>query len=353
MKHLFLILVFVFYSIIALCADRYFINPGGNVNWDNATGTTYWSTSSGGAGGASQPTSADNVFFDANSGTSLVTAVYTEAICATINFTGYTGDIAGTIQGYGDAILVSGITTSLGLEFYGGGTRSLTTGGNTGLDFYFGAGSGNWTLQDNIVGGANFQQAAGTFDANNKNITVGTSSTGNITMGSGTWTITSSGSSWSVGTVTANTSTLKFTNTSNNNITFSGGGQTYNNVRFERGASTGTNTITGNNTFGGVLVDIGTVSHNFNIGTTTQTITGATLGIQGDDCTNKIKITGGGTFTKTSGSPQLLYVEIENTAFTGGATWTAEYATDLGGNSGITFNGLYGCLKKYLHFFKP
>ena len=45
-------------------ADRYWV--GGSGNWD-ATSTTNWAATSGGTAGASAPTSADNVIFDANS----------------------------------------------------------------------------------------------------------------------------------------------------------------------------------------------------------------------------------------------------------------------------------------------
>jgi hypothetical protein len=45
-------------------ADRYWV--GGTANWDGTSGTK-WSATSGGAGGASVPTSADDVFFDATS----------------------------------------------------------------------------------------------------------------------------------------------------------------------------------------------------------------------------------------------------------------------------------------------
>ena len=44
-------------------ANRYWV--GGSGAWDN-TNTTNWSASSGGSGGASVPTSTDNVFFDSN-----------------------------------------------------------------------------------------------------------------------------------------------------------------------------------------------------------------------------------------------------------------------------------------------
>jgi hypothetical protein len=45
-------------------ADRYWV--GGSGTWDT-TSTTNWSDTSGGAGGASVPTAADNVFFDSES----------------------------------------------------------------------------------------------------------------------------------------------------------------------------------------------------------------------------------------------------------------------------------------------
>ena len=55
-------------------ASRYWV--GGTANWDNTAGTK-WSDVSGGAGGFSAPTSADDVFFDANSGTNTITTAPT------------------------------------------------------------------------------------------------------------------------------------------------------------------------------------------------------------------------------------------------------------------------------------
>lgn len=82
-------------------ADRYWV--GGTATWDSTT-TANWSATSGGAGGASVPTSADNVFFDANSGTVTVTVpqlsgsggvlITGAPICANLNFTGFTGTLA-------------------------------------------------------------------------------------------------------------------------------------------------------------------------------------------------------------------------------------------------------------------
>jgi hypothetical protein len=66
---------------------RYWV--GGTDVWNNVAGTK-WSATSGGPGGASAPTSADDVFFDANSGSGTVTTA-TTAICLRVNFTGFTG----------------------------------------------------------------------------------------------------------------------------------------------------------------------------------------------------------------------------------------------------------------------
>jgi hypothetical protein len=46
-------------------ADRYWV--GGSGSWNS---TAKWSTTSGGASGASVPTATDNAIFDANSATS-------------------------------------------------------------------------------------------------------------------------------------------------------------------------------------------------------------------------------------------------------------------------------------------
>jgi hypothetical protein len=53
---------------------------GGTGTWDSAT-TTNWASSSGGAGGAGVPTSADDVVFDANSGTAATVTVASTAAC--------------------------------------------------------------------------------------------------------------------------------------------------------------------------------------------------------------------------------------------------------------------------------
>ena len=70
-------------------ADRYWV--GGTANWDGTAGTK-WATTSGGAGGSAIPTTADDVYFDNNSGAVTVTVVGSASItnCKSLNFLGFT-----------------------------------------------------------------------------------------------------------------------------------------------------------------------------------------------------------------------------------------------------------------------
>jgi hypothetical protein len=64
-------------------ADRYWV--GGSGSWNS---TTKWSTTSGGASGASVPTSSDNAIFDVNSGTAHFNVTVTDnATCADLTIT--------------------------------------------------------------------------------------------------------------------------------------------------------------------------------------------------------------------------------------------------------------------------
>jgi hypothetical protein len=64
-------------------ADRYWV--GGTGSWNS---TAKWSTTSGGASGASVPTATDNAIFDANSGTAHYTVTVTDnSTCADLTFT--------------------------------------------------------------------------------------------------------------------------------------------------------------------------------------------------------------------------------------------------------------------------
>lgn len=155
-------------------ADRYWV--GGTANWDVTAGTK-WATTSGGAGGAAVPTSADNVFFDANSGAGTVTVTDT-AYVNNLNFTGYTGILSGNagLSIYGNFTVSAGMTWGhIGPLNFEGATvgRTITTNGkslaNNSANFTGGAGS--WILQDNINLSAVFLNS-GTLDTNGKTVDV-------------------------------------------------------------------------------------------------------------------------------------------------------------------------------------
>ena len=89
--------------------DRYWV--GGTGTWSNAA-TANWSASSGGLGGASAPTSADNVFFDVSSGTGTVT-VASGATCATFTSTsGYNGVITGSSVSVIGSLYIRGLNST-------------------------------------------------------------------------------------------------------------------------------------------------------------------------------------------------------------------------------------------------
>lgn len=90
-------------------ANRYWVT-GGDGNWNS---TTNWSTSSGGASGASVPGSSDAALLDANSGAGTVTLDISPTI-QTLTCTGFTGTLAfgtNTISLNSTGTIFTGVTT--------------------------------------------------------------------------------------------------------------------------------------------------------------------------------------------------------------------------------------------------
>jgi len=178
-------------------ADRYWV--GGTGNWDNAT-TTNWSATSGGASGASTPTSADNVIFDINSSSG--TTAFTVTVIATsqcLNFTFGTGGsalkapmtFAGTsgLTVYGDFDLRTQFltwTNTANFVFAGTGSTIIATGGqilNNSITFTATTLPKTWTLQDNFISGSTkfCIISFGTLDLNNKSFSIGYFDSSNTT----------------------------------------------------------------------------------------------------------------------------------------------------------------------------
>ena len=242
-------------------ADRYWV--GGTANWDGTAGTK-WSTTSGGAGGASVPTSADDVFFDSlSTGTCTISSGNTGA--KSINCTGFTGTLAGTIN-----INISGSLTldaGMGYAYLATlvflGTGTITTAGKTIGPVTINAFGGTVTLGDALnIGSNTLTLTQGTFDTANYNVTAGAISSSNsnvrtLNLGSSTITL---GNSTPLALTTATnltfnagTSTFLITNTTTIINFGNATGLVFYNVVFTAATTLAVN-ITGLNTFNNLTV---------------------------------------------------------------------------------------------------
>jgi hypothetical protein len=163
-------------------ANRYWV--GGNANWDHIAGLK-WATTSGGAGGASVPTSADDVFFDAASGVVFVNLSGGSKTQKSLNCTGFAGGLFGNadLNFYGDLTLVAGMSYSvLGvLRFFASGTLTSAgklasrpievsaPGGTLTLNDALNIGASSFTLYEGTLNLANFTLTCGTFQSSNSN----------------------------------------------------------------------------------------------------------------------------------------------------------------------------------------
>lgn len=358
-------------------ANRYWV--GGTGTWD-ATSTTNWATSSGGAGGASAPTSADNVIFDANSNTS------TNAFTVTVGGTNTSPSVCNdfTTGGAGGALdgamtLAFGGTANVGyLNCHGSMTLPATNFSVTGSILAFGPQiefkatttgktittngvslndlnamvingvGGGWTLGSALTANAVYIYA-GTFNTGNYNVTTNTL-TRDSNPGSATLTLGSSTISLTEGiffteptnlTLNANTSQI---NISANSAFFYGGGFTYYNVSFT-GTGGGPKQIFDTNTFNNLTFTTRAANGFARIAlSANQTISGAlTLGaantgvrrikVESDTVGTQRTITCNGTLAALS---DIDFRDI-NAAGTVATPWTGTRIGNCLGNSNITF----------------
>ena len=287
---------------------------------------------------------------------SIINGAYALAITGYVNnldFTGYAGACTFTTGNiYGNLLLSTGMTaTSMSPLFVGTVNQTITSNTKTlGAITVNKTGVGVLSLVDNLALSAAFTTTSGNFDAANQNISATVlTSTGSVarslTMGSGTWTLTSTGVVWGLATATgmtlnANTSTINLTNTTTTARTFAGGGLTYNNLVIGGATGISTLTFTGSNTFN-TISSTKTVAHtiSFTAGTTTTvsdwTVTGTagnvvTIGSATAAAHNLVK-TGGGNIS-------IDYMSISRSNASPGATWYAgANSTDGGNNTGWLF----------------
>lgn len=263
-----------------------------------------------------------------------------------IDFTGFAGTWTNSIVTiYGNLTASTGMTVGAGangVTFSAtSGTQTITSNTKT-LDFPLGFNGigGTWQLQDNLTIGSTrtITLTNGTFDLNNKNLSMGLfalgSGTKTISLGSGTATMTNTGNVWNTltnvanFTVTPTTGTILIVDTSNVAINFLGGGKTFGNIYWNRGTSTASNTLSGDNTFAN-FKDDGTAAHSilFTAGSTT---TLATWNVSGSGAGNEITINSTTTathaLTKTGGGTiSSDYLNIQHSI---ARPWSGAAGTD-------------------------
>jgi hypothetical protein len=414
-------------------ANRYWV--GGTATWDGTVGLK-WALTSGGVGGQLAPTTSDAVFFDANSGAGTVT-LGTTGLCASINFTGFTGTLAfgtNTITVAGAGTIFTGATTmtvtgtpvvnitnatssaitlnantvtesnsisfnisaSSGAVTLSGSVKNLNFTGYTGTlansirtiygnltlvsgmsltagtnSTTFGATSGTQTITSNAktmdfpvtingVGGTvqlvdaltmgstrTLTLTNGTFNSNAKSVTVGAFSASNsntktLTLTNTTVTITNGTSTTGfvvlgTGTTFAITSSSIVFTTASAALFYGGGaGQTYPAVTMSGTGQLiiGANAANTNITTLASTTQPCTISLLSTAGTTTVTNFNLS-GTAGNLVTFNSSVAGTArTISKSSGTVNALYLNVQDSTATGGAKWYANSSNDLGDNTG-------------------
>lgn len=306
----------------------------------------------------------------------------TGGACKNLNFTGFTGTwiylSSGTFDIYGD-LTVSSTTSAFNwssntyVRFRkASGTQTITTNGVTlGMPIIFGESSTTtgttFTLADNLTvqaqqpNGNSMELVAGTLNANNRNVSTGIFKSSNsnvrtLTMGSGTWTLTSGSDnftapSWDLSNTTnltfnVNTANIVWsgTGTSTEPKSFKGGGLTYNNLTISGGTGIATYTFSGNNTFS-TLSYTKTVAGTFKFtsGSTTTVSTWSINGTSGAPITINSTSTGSqATLIKSgAGTVNMSYTSIQDSNASPSNTWYALLTnnnTNLGNNTGWVFS---------------
>lgn len=329
-------------------ANRYWV--GGTASWDGTVGTK-WATTSGGAGGASVPTSADDVFFDAlSSGTVTIAAGNTGA--KSITCTGFTGTIAGSaaITVSGSVTLAAGMTYTSTSVITFAATGTLTTAGKTiGAIIVSGVGitltlgdaltsSGSITVTNGSFTTANFNVTATALVSNNSNVRT-------ISLGSSTLTLSFSGAAIDFGTITnltfnAGTSQINLTAfASTLNV---GGSTTFYNVSYTfNSGSASAFAIFGSCTFNNLTVVPPASSGRLQLRMSDNQIVNGTLTCAGANAIRRVTLR-----SNTTGTPRTLTVanlsaadcDFRDITIAGAAAGSAPTrAGDCGGNTGLVF----------------
>lgn len=267
-------------------------------------------------------------------------------ISGTVSNIQYQSGFTGTGNGNssGGIVLASGMNTSSSFTMSGSGT--LTTNGATIQSLSITTGTINLSGALTLTG--SLSHSGGTF--NTQGFTVTCTSYGasggaakTITLGTSNIILTgTSGTPWNMNaanTINAVASNIQFTATTSGTRTFAGAGKVYSTVTFG-GQGTGSISISGANTFNTLTTNNTTSPFIVQFpASTTQTITN--WGLNGT-ALNRISLrsTALGTqfvLSKATGTVSARYLDIQDSAATGGALWEASNSIDSGNNTGWVF----------------
>lgn len=324
---------------------------GGAGTW-NASSTTNWAASSGGAGGAGFPTSSDDVIFDASSGTGTVTL--SSAVCKNMTASSTSAlTFSGGVNLYGDVVLGgSGTFTNFSLYLSATTNSSINTGGKTINSFSGGVSGVTWTLQSNVTPSNWFTFSLGTLNLNGFTISstycaFGVSGgTSNLTFNGGTISLNYTSASLYAFEVKTGSTFTTTAGTGTGKISFTGSAGV---KRFR------TNNCTFNCTIENAASTALVLTDGFTATTLSNSVAPSEFQISGTSTVSTLNI------TSTSANRCLINSYLDGTritlsvgAFSGTttntswqdigltgavATWTAPFGVwDLGNNTGITFN---------------
>ncbi len=273
-----------------------------------------------------------------------------------LNFTGFSGVLSSAVRTlYGNLTLSPTMTataTTSGTTFAAtSGTQVITSNGVT-MDFPVTVNAPGATVQLadalTMAAGRRLTLTGGTFDANNKNVTCGNYSAGGgavtraTLMGSGTWTILDAGSAWDTQaaashTFTPGTATILMTAATAK--IFTSGGRTYWNL--SNGGAGFISIGNGGSTFNALQNTVSPTGFTLPASTTTTVSALSLAGTAGNLVTLQSSSAGTrATLSKASGTVDVSYLSIKDSAATGGATWQAKPHNgnlDAGNNTGWTF----------------
>ena len=317
----------------------------------NAVGVTRTVAFSSTTGGTE--TNSFNYNISAGSGSVALNGTFKD-----INFTGFTGQLtSGTRTIYGNLTLVSGMTvsTSTNTTTFAAtsGTQTITSAAQT-LDFPVtidGVG-GTVQLVDALTLGSTrtLTLTNGTFNSDAKSVTVGrfsatNSNTKTFTITNSTFTVaggtTTTGFIFTTAGTTFNVTGSNIVFTTSGNTVYYGG--TTAAVTYPQVTMSGTGIL--NIGFGQTTSSITTLTNTvqpctISVSTTSQlTVTNFNLnGTPGNPVTFNSNVPGTArTISKSSGTVNALYLNIQDSTATGGATWNALDSTNAGNNTGWTF----------------